>query len=121
MDIGSLGKIKQHLPVSGVRTVEEKRINPPHGDQAIEKHIKAALETENDATRIEELVEKTNRAMKNLGQMMHFDVHKESERLFVTIVEIKSEKVLKTIPSKEFLDLVARIQESVGLIIDEKM
>lgn len=51
---------------------------------------------------------------------LKFDVHEDTNRLMVNLVDGKANKVLKTFPSREFLDMVARIKDYVGMIIDKK-
>lgn len=51
---------------------------------------------------------------------LKFDVHEDTNRLMVNLVDGKANKVLKTFPSKEFLDMVARIKDYVGMIVDKK-
>ena len=57
-------------------------------------------------------------AMTNLD--LKFDVHEDTNRLMVNLVDGKANRVLKTFPSKEFLDMVARIKDYVGMIVDKK-
>lgn len=51
---------------------------------------------------------------------LKFDVHEDTNRLIVNLVDGKANRVLKTFPSKEFLDMVARIKDYVGMIVDKK-
>ena len=51
---------------------------------------------------------------------LKFEIHDGTNRLMVNLVDGKSNKILKTFPSKEFLDMVARIKDYVGMIIDRK-
>lgn len=51
---------------------------------------------------------------------LKFDVHEDTNRLMVNLVDGKANRVLKTFPSKEFLDMVARIKDYVGMIVDKK-
>ena len=51
---------------------------------------------------------------------LKFDVHEDTNRLMVNLVDGKANKVLKTFPSREFLDMVARIKDYVGMIVDKK-
>ncbi|GAX88901.1 flagellar protein FlaG [Effusibacillus lacus] len=69
---------------------------------------------------LNEQLDRANNVLDSLGQMLHFKYHKESERFFVQIVEAGTNKVIKTMPPEEFFDLIGRIREAVGLIVDER-
>lgn len=69
---------------------------------------------------VPEVVESLNNLMDMVNRRMEFAVHKETGRLMVKVVDKDTQKVIKTIPPEEFLDLVARIDEMVGLFLDEQ-
>lgn len=50
----------------------------------------------------------------------HFLIHEETKRIMVQIIDQETGKILNEIPPEKILDLVARIQELVGLLVDEK-
>lgn len=52
---------------------------------------------------------------------IRFQVHKESERMYVEIVDRATGEVIKQIPPEEMLRIAAKFQEFLGLIIDEKV
>ncbi len=51
---------------------------------------------------------------------IQFAVHQEAERLMVQIIDDETQEVIRTIPSKELLDLAARIGEMVGMLLDKR-
>jgi flagellar protein FlaG len=61
---------------------------------------------------------------KNL-QIMHnvdlqFSVHEASGRMMVVVKEESSGKVIREIPAKEVLNLAAKLDEMIGLLVDKK-
>ncbi|WP_077214801.1 flagellar protein FlaG [Bacillus dakarensis] len=52
---------------------------------------------------------------------LKFNLHEETERFYVEIQDQKTKEVIKEIPTKEFLDLMARITEFTGILIDKKI
>ncbi len=66
-------------------------------------------------------VESLNETLDALDKGLRFDVHEGTERLMVRIVHRKSDEVLREIPPEEVLDMMAKIQEMVGLLIDERI
>lgn len=48
-------------------------------------------------------------------------LHKETERYFVQVIDVETQEVLKELPPEEFLDLVSKIRNIVGLFLDESI
>lgn len=66
-------------------------------------------------------VDALNKAMEVFTPtQLRFKLHEKTERLQVQVVDQATGKVIKEVPPSEFLDLLARIREMVGLFIDEK-
>jgi flagellar protein FlaG len=65
-------------------------------------------------------LEKLNKTAPIFDFRFHFIVHEETKRIIVQIIDQETGEVLNEIPPKKVLDLVARIRELVGLLVDEK-
>jgi flagellar protein FlaG len=52
---------------------------------------------------------------------LHFSVHEPSGKIVVTVTEKSSGKVIREIPSSEILQIVAKMDEVVGMIFDKKV
>lgn len=72
-------------------------------------------------TELGEALEKVNDAVQMIQKGLKFQLHEDTERLMVKVVDVRTLEVIKEIPPKEILDMVAKIQKMVGLIIDEKI
>jgi len=70
---------------------------------------------------IEEGVETLNESVEALHKGLKFEIHEESDRMHVQVVDVIEDEVLKELPPEEILDMLGRIQEMVGIIIDEKV
>ena len=72
----------------------------------------------------QEQVKPTTEALNNflefMGAEIRFKVHEKSQRLFVQLVSEKDQRVLRQYRPEEFLDMVARIREFVGIFLDKK-
>ena len=52
---------------------------------------------------------------------LQFSYHEKTARMIVKLVDTKNNEVLREFPPKEFLDMVARIQEYLGALVDKKV
>ncbi len=64
--------------------------------------------------------------LQNKMQVLHnvdlnFSVHEASGKILVTVVDEDTGEVIREIPSRELLDLAAKLEEFIGLIFDKKI
>ena len=81
------------------------------------------VQQEGQVTRrtLERAMEELNKATYIVDKRLRFSIHEESERMQVFVIDNKTQEVIKEIPPEEFLNIVARIQEMVGLLLDERV
>jgi len=70
---------------------------------------------------VKESVQDINDIVKKVKEDLSFEIHDETERMMVKVIDRKTHEVIKELPPEEMLDLSARIHEMVGLLIDEKV
>ncbi len=70
---------------------------------------------------INEVVKKLNETMKAFDIQLRFEVYKPTRDIVVKIYDTKDNRVIKEIPPKKVLDMVTRMLEMVGLLVDEKI
>ncbi len=49
-----------------------------------------------------------------------FGIHEKTNRITIKMVDKKTKKVIKELPPEKTLDMIAKIWEMAGLIVDEK-
>jgi|GEM_PF-277650 len=74
---------------------------------------------------LEDKVGQLNRTMEIFDKRLRFEVHDETERIMVKILEKQTDnmtdEVIREIPPERVLDMLARIEEMIGLLIDERI
>lgn len=60
------------------------------------------------------------RVLEESRRRLRFRVHEETGRIWVQVIDQQTNEVVKEIPPERYLDLVARIWELVGLLVDER-
>lgn len=71
--------------------------------------------------KINEATDEMNSIVKTLNTNIQFKLHEKTNNLMVQVVDIKDGKVLKEFPPHEMLDVMAKIKEFVGALIDKKV
>lgn len=69
---------------------------------------------------IKEALGKVNRQLAKVNNSLHFEYNKDCKQLVVKIVDNETGETVKQYPSEEFLDMMARISDFIGMILDEK-
>jgi flagellar protein FlaG len=69
---------------------------------------------------LQEAVEKVNITAETFNVSLRFRIHEESERVMVQVVNLKDNEIVKEIPPEKLLNVVAQIQNIIGLFIDTR-
>lgn len=68
--------------------------------------------------KIRKAVETLNRKMANSEAV--FGIHEDTNRVTIKIVDKSTKEVIKELPPEKTLDMIARVWEMAGILIDEK-
>ncbi|MBQ7563252.1 MAG: flagellar protein FlaG [Lachnospiraceae bacterium] len=68
---------------------------------------------------IREAVEELNKKMAKHSEAL-FGIHEDTNRLTIKIVDKDTKETIKEFPPEKTLDMIAKIWEMAGLIVDEK-
>lgn len=91
------------------------------------EHTKEKLFVEKDfnssemKNRLKEEIEDLNKITENVTENLSFELHEDTNKMMVRVIDTKTDEVIKELPPEEMLDLSARIHKMVGLLIDEKV
>ena len=77
-----------------------------------------ATGTAAESKRIKEAVEEMNKKMAN--SEAQFGIHEATNRVTIKIVDKQTKEVIKELPPEKTLDMIARIWDMAGLLVDEK-
>ena len=78
----------------------------------------AAENTQVSTEALKKAVEEINKRTTNSEAV--FGIHEETNRITIKIVDKDSRKVLKEYPPEKTLDMIAKVWEMAGLMVDEK-
>lgn len=70
---------------------------------------------------IENITEGLNDFMQSINTDIKFVLHQKTDTLMVQVVDMEKHKVLREAPPKELLDVLARIRDFVGALLDKKV
>lgn len=67
---------------------------------------------------IKQAVEKLNKSMPNSEAV--FGIHEATQRVTIKIIDKDSKKVIKELPPEKTLDMIAKVWEMAGILVDER-
>jgi len=65
-------------------------------------------------------VDKINKALSNTGRELKFLIHKETKEIMVQVLDSETKEVIREIPPQKVLDMVAKLWEMAGILVDER-
>lgn len=75
---------------------------------------------ENESRRIKSAVDHANTTMKHAKTKCEFSYHEETKRVSIKVIDEDTEEVIKEIPPEETLEMIAKMWELAGILVDEK-
>ncbi|MEZ7170437.1 flagellar protein FlaG [Sporosarcina sp. OR05] len=69
----------------------------------------------------QQMTDSMNKFLESANTQLRFKLHNELNEYYVTIVDAKTDEVVREIPSKKLMDMHAAMKEFVGLLIDRKI
>lgn len=98
---------------AAVPKVEEKSNEKDTGEQGKQEEQQQKYQE-----KIKKAVEQMNAKLYNSEAI--FGIHDKTNRVVIKIVDKESKEVLKELPPEKTLDMIARIWEMAGILVDEK-
>lgn len=109
---------------AGVANIQETATDTESGangqnGQGNEEAKTATQKAQEEATqeRIKKAVEEFN---KKANSEAVFGIHEGTNRVTIKIVDKENKKVIKELPPEKTLDMIARVWEMAGILVDEK-
>ncbi|MBQ9512292.1 MAG: flagellar protein FlaG [Lachnospiraceae bacterium] len=90
----------------------------PGKDPAIQE-IESEEKVEQDNEKIKKAISDLNKKISSNSEAV-FGIHDKTNRITIKIVEKDSKKVIKEFPPDKTLDMIAKVWELAGIMVDEK-
>ena len=75
---------------------------------------------ENTSRRIKNAVDHANKTMRHAKTKCEFSYHEETKRVSIKVIDAETEEVIREIPPEETLEMISKMWELAGLMVDEK-
>ncbi len=65
-------------------------------------------------------IEKANKAILGANTKFEFSIHEKTKEIMVKVVDAETHELIREIPPEKILDMVAKMWEMAGIIVDER-
>ncbi|NLW27829.1 flagellar protein FlaG [Acetivibrio saccincola] len=72
------------------------------------------------AKEIIDAIEKANKAIIGARTQLEFSIHEGTKEILVKVINTETKEVIREIPSEKILDMVAKMWELAGILVDER-
>lgn len=118
-------KVEAVQPVTGTEASAQAENAPDTKTVIVNKAEKKGNDNTNDTRQnqasneqIKQAVEKLNKSMPNSEAV--FGIHDKTNRVTIKIIDKETKKVIKELPPEKTLDMIAKVWEMAGILVDEK-
>lgn len=104
---------------SQVVTVQNKD-KSDNGEQGSNKENEKKNGSDFTNDQIKKAVDELNKKMRN-NSALEYGIHDKTNRVTIKVVDKDSKDVIKEYPAEETLDMLAKVWELAGILVDEKL
>jgi flagellar protein FlaG len=105
------------------KTVQEGQKHDPKQKQqqrVLNKDQQVSIWDKSNIEDLEESIEKLNSTAEAFNVSLKFSVDDRTDRIVVKVIERKTERVIREIPPEQVLNMVAQIQDLIGVFVDSR-
>lgn len=103
------------------QTAKDQAHQKPLNNQEVSQKEQVKQEEPLSASQLEKVAQQLQDFVGQMNKSLQFNVHEESGRDVIQVVDRKSGDLIKQYPSEEVLDLVAKLSQATGSLIDEQI
>ena len=102
-----------------VQIIKEQNVKTDMEDVDVEKEKEKGQALDQNS-QIQKVVDEINKSASGMQTEVIFGIHDDTNRVTIKIVDKKSKQVIKEFPPEKTLDMIAKVWEMAGIMVDEK-
>ena len=89
-------------------------------DGSTSQQQQTAKNTQATPDQLKKMIEEMNKKINNSNEVAMFGIHEETNRIMIKIMDKDTKEVIKEFPPEKTLDMIAKLWEMAGILVDEK-
>lgn len=106
--------------VTRVQTENEKEGESGGNGSQQQAATFSQAQAQQQSEQLKKAIAEMNRKINNSNEEAVFGVHEDTNRIMIKIMDKETKEVIKEFPPEKTLDMIARIWEMAGILVDEK-
>ena len=98
---------------------DKNSVSDGNGSQQ-QQSAKNAQQKQVVTDQLKKAIAEMNKKINNSNEEAVFGVHEETNRVMIKIVDKDTKEVIKELPPEKTLDMIAKVWEVAGILVDEK-
>lgn len=100
-----------------INTIKNRKDIGEIGSQEVEIAENIQINEE----RLIQVIEQANKSVKTYDRKLEFSIHDRTKQIMVKVIDTSGseEKIIREIPPEKVLDMVAKLWEMAGILVDE--
>ncbi|MHB8129446.1 MAG: flagellar protein FlaG [Mobilitalea sp.] len=91
-----------------------------NGNQFGSEQNQGQKENPTSEKQIKEAISKANNKLKGIRTRCEFSYHEETNRVSIKVLDKETQEIIREIPTEEALEMIEKMWEIAGLLVDEK-
>lgn len=102
-------------------TRPKEKIQPKKLETALEGTETKEGITEQQEKQVVAAIEQANKQFRTFDRRLEFRIHDATKEIMVKVINTEDDQIIREIPSEKVLDMVAKLWEVAGILVDEKI
>ncbi|WP_026894453.1 flagellar protein FlaG [Clostridiisalibacter paucivorans] len=104
-------------------TVENSNMSPNRGEGNVEAINDVNLKRNMDQKDLQQAINDVNKSVKAYNRRLQYSVHEKTNTIMVKVIDTSEgrDEVIRELPPEKILDMVAKMWEMAGIIVDERV
>lgn len=95
--------------------ISEKKIKDPEGNEYTPGTLSNYSQVQ-----IQKMIDEANKHLLGKDAKLIYKTHESTKKTIISLVDTKTDEIIREIPSEKMLDSIANIWEMVGIIVNKK-
>ena len=93
------------------------------GDSKAQQQVQGGskAQQQQQSEQLKKAIAEMNKRINNSNEEAVFGVHEDTNRIMIKIMDKDTKEVIKEFPPEKTLDMIAKIWEMAGILVDEKL
>ncbi|MDE6846666.1 MAG: flagellar protein FlaG [Lachnospiraceae bacterium] len=100
---------------------EDDEKSGSEGNGSMQQQQQANVNKQETPEHLKKMIAEMNRKINNSNEEAVFGVHEETNRIMIKIMDKDTKEVIKEFPPEKTLDMIARLWEMAGILVDERL